>query len=117
MRFLTYLLLCYSLFQCAEAQIGTPPSDVAWLAPIVADLHLAEAMTNEIPILVRDSMREVMYDNILAEHELNRPAFDSIMWEMRREPVWLDSLYTRVGDILAKGATVGENAGAGEGGM
>ena len=63
---------------------------------------------NEIPILVRDSMREVLYTNVLAEHDLDGGAFDSIMWQVRREPLWIDSLYTRVGDLLARDASLSE---------
>jgi hypothetical protein len=52
--------------------------------------------------MVRDSIREVYYDRVLADHDYNRASYDSITWILRQEPVWIDSLYEKVAVILIK---------------
>ena len=69
---------------------------------MVADLQLAEAITAEIPVLLRDSMREVYFDRTLAENGTTRAEFDSLLWIIRQEPAWIDSLYTQVGEELSR---------------
>lgn len=100
-RFLP-LLLFLGLLSCAEPGPGAPPAEVKSLAPVVAELQMAEALTGEIPVLVRDSLRNLMYDSVLADHNLDRPTFDSLLWIVRAEPIWVDSLYTKVGELLTK---------------
>ncbi|SEP96542.1 hypothetical protein [Neolewinella agarilytica] len=98
----TLLLFLIILASCAEPGAGEPPVNIRELAPVVADLQLAEAITAEIPVLVRDSMREVYYDRTLAENDISRAEFDSLLWIVRQEPAWVDSLYTQVGEILSR---------------
>jgi hypothetical protein len=100
-----FLLPLLALNTCADAKAGDPPVDLEELAPLMADLQLAEALTGEIPILVRDSMREVYYDNILEEYGKDRATFDSLLWLVRQEPVWIDSLYSKIGVILTRRQT------------
>lgn len=87
---------------CAQPGPGEPPVALEDFAPLIAELQIAEGLTNEIPVVVRDSMREVYYDAVLTDFATNRAEFDSILWLVRQEPEWVDSLYVRVGDILAK---------------
>lgn len=98
---LTLLLACL-LVSCINSGPGLPPPEADYLAPIVADLQLAEALASEVPVLIRDSMRQVFYDQTLADHNLDRVGFDSLLWKVRAEPSWVDSLYSRVGVILAE---------------
>ncbi|MEM6769830.1 MAG: hypothetical protein AAF597_04510 [Bacteroidota bacterium] len=95
------LFLPLLLHSCAKPGPGLPPPEAELLAPVVADLQLAEALSSEVPVLVRDSMRNVIYDLTLADHDLDRATFDSLLWIVRAEPEWVDSLYSRVGVILA----------------
>jgi hypothetical protein len=97
-RLAVLALLCCG---CAESGPGPPPVDAPFLAQVVADLHLAQSLINEVPIAVRDSMQAAYYDSTLAEHGLTRAEFDSLMWIVRREPAWVDSVYTRAGAIVA----------------
>ncbi|NJC25378.1 DUF4296 domain-containing protein [Neolewinella antarctica] len=101
MKFLPTLLFPVLLCTCASASVGDPPVDLNALAPILTDLQLAESLTNEVPVVLRDSMREVYYDNVLSDHQTTRAEFDSLMWIVRQEPVWVDSLYTQVGEMLS----------------
>lgn len=101
-RLTTLLFILIILASCAEPGAGEPPVNIHELAPVVADLQLAEAITAEIPVLVRDSMRQVYFDRTLAENELSRAEFDSLLWIVRQEPAWVDSLYTQVGEILSR---------------
>ena len=94
------LLLCTCA--CANPMAGPPPTDLHELAPVIADLQLAESLTGEMPVVLRDSLREVYYDNILRDHDTDRATVDSLMWLVRKEPEWIDSLYTEVGEILAR---------------
>jgi hypothetical protein len=85
---LTLLLACL-LVSCINSGPGLPPPE-------------AEALASEVPVLIRDSMRQVFYDQTLAGHNLDRVGFDSLLWKVRAEPSWVDSLYSRVGVILAE---------------
>lgn len=95
------LVLCL-LTSCASPDAGECPVDLDKLAPLVSDLQLAEALTTEIPVPVRDSMRDVYFDNVLAQYNSDRRSFDSLTWIVRREPAWVNELYTKVGVLLAK---------------
>lgn len=101
LHLLPTLLFPFLLCTCGSAISPKPPLNMEQLAPVLADMQIAEALTNEIPVVVRDSMREVLYDRVLADHQTNRVEFDSLMWIVRQEPAWVDSLYTKVGEILA----------------
>lgn len=86
---------------CAQDGPGPAPDDVGELAQVVAELQLADALTLNVPVVLRDSVRDAYYDRVLADHGMDRAAFDERMWTMRREPEWVDTLYTRVGEILS----------------
>ena len=59
-------------------------------------------LTTEIPVLVKDSIQEIYFEKVLEDYQLSRAEFDSLMWIIRSEPVWVDSLYTRIGETLAR---------------
>ncbi|THH35570.1 hypothetical protein [Neolewinella litorea] len=90
------------LLGCAEMNPGPPPVDTARFGRVIGDLQLAEALVAEVPVLVRDSMQAVYYDSVLADHGFTRREFDSIMWIIRQEPAWIDSVYTRAGEIVSR---------------
>ena len=97
-----YLLLLANLLTgCASLDPGPPPVDVEELSVVIADLQLGQSLVAEIPIVIRDSMQGLYYDSILAEHDLTRQEFDSMMWLVRAEPQWVDSLYSRAGAVIA----------------
>ena len=89
---------------CASLDPGPPPVDTNALAQLVADLQLGQSLVSEIPIVIRDSMQAVYYEAILADHGYDRQSFDSVMWLVRQEPAWIDTVYTRAGEIIASGA-------------
>ncbi|WP_157974498.1 hypothetical protein [Lewinella sp. IMCC34183] len=95
-------LLLLLTWGCANVSPGPPPADLGELGIIVAELQLAEAIAAEVPVIVRDSMQKVYYDSVLAEHGYTRESFDSIMWIIRDEPVWIDSVFTRAGEVVAR---------------
>jgi hypothetical protein len=97
-----YILIIASLTACTSPGAGDCPVDIDVLAPVMTDLHLAKALSPEVPIQFRDSMEEVYYDKIFEDHQIDRTSFDSMMWVVRQEPAWIDSLYTRVGESLAR---------------
>ena len=76
--------------------------EVHEITPVIAEMQLAEALTGEVPVVVRDSMREVYMQSILKEHGLNQEEFDSIMWLVRQEPIWIDSVYSKAGEIISR---------------
>ena len=51
---------------------GPPPVDMNRLAPMLTDLQVAESLMTEMPVVLRDSMREVYYDRVLEDHRSNR---------------------------------------------
>ncbi len=88
---------------CANVNPGPPPVDTDKLSRVIADLNLAQSLAGEIPVLVRDSMEALYYDSVLADYGYTRTEFDSLMWIVRQEPVWIDSIYARAGVIVARG--------------
>lgn len=101
-RLLAVTVLAVLFWACPQNGPGPPPFDIDQVAPLIAELQLAEALTGEVPVLVRDSMREVYMQSILSEHGLNQEEFDSLMWIVRQEPVWIDSVYSRAGEIISR---------------
>ena len=97
-----FTLSLFLLQACAQPGAGPPPLNIGEIAPLVADLQLAEAIAAEIPVLLRDSMREVYFDRTLAENGTTRAELDSLLWIIRQEPAWIDSLYTQVGEELSR---------------
>lgn len=87
---------------CTSPDAGPCPVDLGRLAPILTDLHLAQGLSPEIPTLRRDSIDRVYEARILADYGMRKRTFDSLMFIVRREPVWIDSLYGRVGTLLAR---------------
>ncbi|MBB4080349.1 hypothetical protein GGR28_002983 [Lewinella aquimaris] len=87
---------------CADVTPARPPVDTERLVRTVADLHLAQALTGEVPIVIRDSIEALYFDSVLADHGYTRREFDSLMWIIRQEPIWIDSIYTKAGEIVAR---------------
>lgn len=102
MRLILLAVFPFLLTTCAEPGTPPPPPEAETLAPVLVDLHLAHALSNEVPALIRDSMQTVFFENTLAEHNLDQATFDSLLWIVRAEPAWVDSLYSRVGVMLTK---------------
>ncbi len=98
------MLLFPLLCTCALAEIGPPPADLDRLAPALADMQLVEALSNELPVIVRDSIKNAYQEKTLAEHGMTIEEFDELMWQIRQEPEWVDSLYARAGVLLARQA-------------
>lgn len=96
------LLLPLLLVGCTPDSIGPAPVDVERLALTLVDLQLAEALKSEIPAVLRDSMQTVYEDNVLADHEFTRASFDSTMWIIRKEPEWINEVFSRVNDEIAR---------------
>lgn len=90
-----------ALVSCAQAEPGPPPAEVQNLIPVLADLHLLEALVDELPLDLRDSTRATWYDKALADHDLQFAEFDSLMWVLRSEPDWMAEVYTKVQEELA----------------
>ena len=103
-RSVTLLFFLGLVVGCASLDPGPPPVETEPLARLIADLHLAQSLVSEIPIVIRDSMQGVYYEAVLAEHGYTRQSFDSVMWLVRQEPVWVDTVYTRAGEMVASGA-------------
>ena len=97
MRYAVFVVSLLLTTACAKLGPGPPPVDADFLAEVIADLHLAQALSDQVPVVLRDSMEVVYFDKVLADYDLTRPEFDSLMWIVRREPAWIDTVYTRAG--------------------
>ncbi len=97
-------LLASTLFfaTCASPGPGDCPVDMEILVPLMTELHLAEGLAKKAPSQFQDSMQEVYFVKVLEDHQLEKEDFDSLIWIVRQEPVWLDTLYTRIGVALAR---------------
>lgn len=96
------LILVFLAQGCVSPDAGPPPVDLEKIAPVLVDLQIAEALSAEVPVLIRDSVKQVYYHRVLKDYEMSQATFDSLTWIIRQEPIWVDSLYTRVGILLAK---------------
>lgn len=103
---LFFLMLMATATACKRGQLGhLPPEE---MAPILADLHLADAYSG----ILHDSTRAVVgknYDSlavwttaILAKHHITQKEFNQSMDWYRDRPVELDSLYMKVIPLLDK---------------
>jgi hypothetical protein len=69
---------------------------------MMADLHVADALATEVPVLIRDSIKQTYFNQVLKDYSMSEATFDSLTWIVRQEPEWVDSLYTKIGVLLAK---------------
>lgn len=98
------VLICsffLSLLACTPASVGEPPFDTEPLSKLIVDLHIMEGLSIEIPVTLRDSMKEVYFNHILEDHGFTEEKFDSLMWIVRSEPIWLENFYRTVSDKVA----------------
>jgi len=74
-----YLLaFILSLTACTSPGAGECPVDLDMMSPLMTDLHIAEALSNEVPVQVRDSMQKVYFNKVLEDYQLSRTDFDSL---------------------------------------
>ncbi|WP_020569251.1 hypothetical protein [Neolewinella persica] len=99
-----FIVLClvFLMTGCTSPNVGPPPVDLDKLAPVMAELQIAEALATEVPVLIRDSIKQVYFNRVLEDYDMNEASFDSLTWLVRQEPIWIDSLYTKIGVLLAK---------------
>ncbi|MEM7572482.1 MAG: DUF4296 domain-containing protein [Bacteroidota bacterium] len=102
LKYRCWLAALWLLVACAEPNAGPTPAEVQKLAPILAELHLLEALINELPLSLRDSMRVEWYQNVLSDQQMTLAELDSLSWLMRSEPEWLESTYREVQEELAR---------------
>jgi hypothetical protein len=98
-------LTLFTLAACRGKDSHISPEE---MAPIVADLHIADAYSG----LLRDTAQRILgknYDSlavwtksILTRHHVTQQQFNQSMDWYRDRPVELDSLYARVIPILEK---------------
>jgi len=102
------ILFCCLIGLLSACSKEAPHMSPSRMAPILADLHLADAYS----ILVRDSLHpnaEKNYDSlagwtaqIFKKHSVSLQEFNKSMDWYRNHPVELDSLYASVIPILEK---------------
>jgi hypothetical protein len=102
------ILFCFVLLLLSACKKDAPPMTPSRMAPILADLHVADAYSS----LVRDSLHpnaEKNYDSlagwtaqIFKKHGVSLQEFNKSMDWYRDHPVELDSLYAAVIPIIEK---------------
>lgn len=97
MRYAVFVVSLLIVAACAKPGPGSPPVDADFLSEVIADLHLAQALSDQVPVVLRDSMETVYFEKVLADYGLTRQEFDSLIWIVRSEPAWIDTIYTRAG--------------------
>lgn len=85
---LTLILAC-------EKSLNTPLSEQQ-LIDLLADMHSAEAATESEVSRVRDSMTKIYYQQIFDKHGVKKADFDTTLALYSRNPVALDTVYSRV---------------------
>ena len=102
------IIFCSVLFLVSACKKDEPHMSPSRMAPILADLHIADAYSN----LVRDSLHpnaEKNYDSlakwtaqIFKKHGTSKQDFNKSMDWYRDHPVELDSLYAAVIPVIEK---------------
>lgn len=97
----SFILLIFLFFACNPKTTGPAPVDVDRLAALLKDMHLANGLSIEIAVNIRDSMRQEMEMQIIEDHGYTLAEFDSLMWVVRSEPEWVEEVFRKVSDDMA----------------
>lgn len=93
------LLLCF--FSCEEPKPElTIPEER--LIPLMADIHLADMATLNIPQTVKDSIQEAYLNQIFRIHDIDRAVFDSNMQILYADPARYQEISVKVAEQTKK---------------
>ena len=103
-RLIASLIFVFGLISCKEE---LPPIPAQEMAPILADLHLADASSALIPAdtprrhgIKNDDSLAIWTVQILKQHNKTVEEFNAGLKWYRDRPVLLDSLYAKVIPLL-----------------
>lgn len=103
MRMLCSCLITLLIFGGSSCGPPKPtlPMEREALVDILIDIHLAEAAVQELPIGRRDTILDVLYQEIRKQHQIDSAELAAVLLEIRREPTLVDPVYQEVLDSLA----------------
>ena len=87
-------------FGCEEKV--TLPIPAPKLIDILADVHLAEAAAQSLPVKVKDTTLAKFYNQIYEIHEVSEADFDSSMVLLKSRPKSLKLVYEKVIETIDK---------------
>ena len=92
--------------QCKqESPLPIPPSQ---LIEVLADIHLAEAAAQSLPLKTKDTTLTMYYKQVFEIHDVSQQDFDSTMVILKSKPKWLKAVYEKVIETIdQRKATVG----------
>jgi len=71
-KYYLYIFLCLlSVGSCMEKEL-VPVTDEEQIVRVLADLHVSEAAAQQFDVTLRDSFREVYYDQIFKIHQIEK---------------------------------------------
>lgn len=98
---LFFLLFVLSATSCTEQEIE-PLIEEPMMIRLLADLHVSEAATQHFEVVIRDSFRQVYYEQIFEIHEIDQALFEEELKNLKKNPKKLNTYYDKVIKLLEK---------------
>jgi len=86
---------------CKEKE-PVPLIEEELMVRLLADLHISEAATQNVDVTLRDSFRQVYYEQIFKIHEIDQAIFEQEITLLKTNPKRLSIYYDQVIKILEK---------------
>jgi len=101
-KYYLYIFLCLlSVGSCMEKEL-VPVTDEEQIVRVLADLHVSEAAAQQFDVTLRDSFREVYYDQIFKIHQIEKEVFEKDLDLLKQNPSQLSTVYDKVIKLLEK---------------
>ena len=96
---LLLLLGVVCLTSCKEKEV-MPLIEEKIMVRLLADLHISEAATQNVDVTLRDSFRQLYYEQIFKIHEIDQTLFEKELTLLKKNPKKLSAYYEQVLKVL-----------------
>jgi len=95
------LLFLLAATSCQEEEVA-PLIEETKMVRLLADLHVSESATQHFGVTLRDSFRQVYYEQIFEIHEVDQALFEKELKILKKNPKRLSAYYDQVIKVLEK---------------
>lgn len=85
--------LIFTLSFCGKEPPAPLPFEDEKIVEILVDVHFAEAAMQSLGRVVKDSMKQVYFDQIAQIHQVDRNQIDTLLFQLRNRPLDMKRLY------------------------
>ena len=96
---LLLLLGVVCMTACTEKEM-VPLIEEKIMVRLLADLHISEAATQNADVTLRDSFRQLYYEQIFKIHEIDQALFEKELTQLKKNPKKLSAYYDQVLKVL-----------------